>query len=151
MHLEYLSDGPAIVVGECRRHESGWDWEHGTAARVLKMTGRKLTWYNLFMTEPERWSALAARKSVAAFPEHPRHLPVLLLGTRVCAAFGLDRPEWLGWYATEAAPLALAVPHPSGLNRWWNDLDNRVNAERQLFVIGRGFRPKDKDVKGRSL
>lgn len=53
---------------------------------------------------------------------------VLLLGKRVGAA-AAARPVYLEWERRGRYRLAI-VPHPSGINRWWNDESNRTEAER---------------------
>jgi hypothetical protein len=51
----------------------------------------------------------------------------VLLGRRVAAAFGLASAPYLEW--TEARGRTWVVmPHPSGVNRWWNDEENRLLA-----------------------
>ena len=56
---------------------------------------------------------------------------VLFLGRKVAEAFGFDfrRLGYLWWDGeTECA----VVPHPSGVNRWWNDWHNRTEASAFL-------------------
>jgi hypothetical protein len=48
---------------------------------------------------------------------------VLLLGHRVAAAFGV-RAAYFTWGRIGRARAAV-FPHPSGVNRWWNDRENR--------------------------
>lgn len=64
---------------------------------------------------------------------------ILLAGRRVARAFGLPdswpflRWYWIGsekGYKHEAG--AAIVPHPSSLNRWWNDPRHRQDARRFL-------------------
>lgn len=56
---------------------------------------------------------------------------VLLTGRRVAAAFGLHMHH-RGQDYFEACTVherrATVVPHPSGVNRWWNELINRERA-----------------------
>ncbi len=72
---------------------------------------------------------------------------LLHVGTRVAAAFDLLRPTYgylnwfeVAWKPHEEGPKrsdsvralrreVAVVPHPSGLNRWWNDPDNVSQAE----------------------
>jgi hypothetical protein len=53
---------------------------------------------------------------------------VLVAGTRAAAALGL-RPDYFAAQALGGRP-AYVVPHPSGVNRWWNDPANRAAARR---------------------
>lgn len=59
---------------------------------------------------------------------------VVLLGRSVVAAFGFRFGEWMAWGSAPAGGGEVwwsALPHPSGVSRWWND---RGNVER-----ARGF------------
>lgn len=91
-----------------------------------------------------------ARQIVAAWTIE--HDETILLGKRVAAAFGLRRCEWFTPYLCIADPFegnrcpawlsaehnnysltrAWVVPHPSGLNRWWNDPRNTEHAAHFL-------------------
>jgi hypothetical protein len=56
----------------------------------------------------------------------------LFLGKHVAATFGVDPEPMLSW---RFAPLMVnyaVVPHPSGVNRWYNDALNRAKAEQFL-------------------
>lgn len=53
---------------------------------------------------------------------------VLFVGLAVADAFH-HRASLLTWERHESF-LAACIPHPSGLNRWWNSPENRVEAER---------------------
>lgn len=61
----------------------------------------------------------------------------LLLGKRVAAAFGFRADvRYLAWY--EMADRRFAVlPHPSGVNRWFNEPANRAQARRFLRSVVR--------------
>lgn len=53
---------------------------------------------------------------------------LMLLGRRVSSSFGLDG-EYLSWELVRPwATLFCVVPHPSGMNRWWNTPENRFRA-----------------------
>lgn len=55
---------------------------------------------------------------------------LILLGRQVAEAFGVDyrpcRATWIGNLRV------LVIPHPSGLNRWWNGKGNRAKVRRFL-------------------
>jgi len=67
--------------------------------------------------------------------EHPER--VVCLGYRAAGAFLLSRTdvEALGWRSLTVAGHAFelaVVPHPSGVNRWWNEEGNRLAAAEFL-------------------
>lgn len=49
---------------------------------------------------------------------------VILLGKRVAAAFGAS-PEYFSLQRVGTKADVYVVPHPSGVNRWWNEAANR--------------------------
>lgn len=57
--------------------------------------------------------------------------PVLLLGG-AAGAFGVS--SWFEWEMLASGDTSdvwgCALPHPSGVNRWWNEADNKERAER---------------------
>ncbi len=136
----------AVVVGEQpnRLGQTGWLARSGERLRELGLP--LIPWLNLFDRPAERWDRAEATSSALRILEKhgDSSTPLLLLGARVCDAFGLptDR-EWLGWYRTwlTRAPL-IALPHPSGLNRWWNEPTNAVAASELLRALAGGRLPR---------
>ncbi len=62
----------------------------------------------------------------------PLHVHTLvLLGMRVATAFQMHLVPYFE-RRTYRDRLVYVVPHPSGVNRWWNDPDNRRQARRFL-------------------
>ncbi len=53
---------------------------------------------------------------------------IVLAGKNAAAAFGLRDLQLM-----ERRDKFVLIPHPSGLNRWWNDPDN-VKQARSLFL-----------------
>ena len=53
---------------------------------------------------------------------------VLFVGKRVAIAFGVSRFATLKWHNGKDFNFAW-MPHPSGINQWWNDQDNRAMGE----------------------
>jgi uracil-DNA glycosylase len=52
--------------------------------------------------------------------------PVLVAGRRAAAVFDIPQPvEYLTWYRVGDVPVAV-IPHPSGVNKWWNEPANRA-------------------------
>lgn len=56
---------------------------------------------------------------------------VLLMGKAVARAFSCDGVEYFEWFDMDGGRAAV-VPHPSGVNRWWNEERNRQKARRFL-------------------
>lgn len=57
---------------------------------------------------------------------------VVLVGRRVARAFGIDDDrEWFKWFYLKTGDVMLfaTMPHPSGLNRWWNEPGNLDSAK----------------------
>ncbi len=61
---------------------------------------------------------------------------VILLGQGVARAFGVRAPP-LTWRRVGRREFAV-VPHPSGVNRWWNDPKNVRRAKRFLRILAGG-------------
>lgn len=125
-HRTSVAHRPALsLTGSSGRNLcawAGWPW-----LTYLRRTERT----NLFLDPQPTWDAEEARRRAEAMWFGDRR--VLLLGTRVARAFDADTwPifEWrplLGWGAEAAR-----IPHPSGLNRAWNDVDVRTQAREFL-------------------
>jgi len=79
-----------------------------------------------------------ARARAAALALAGRPL-VVLVGHRVAAAFGAAGRPYLRIFKLRGAR-AMVAPHPSGVNRWWNDPRNRRRAARRLRAALRGRR-----------
>ena len=57
---------------------------------------------------------------------------VILLGKNVAKAFNIQKPEFFEWGGSTHRPPTVVIPHPSGLNRWWNELSNEKIAREFL-------------------
>ena len=57
---------------------------------------------------------------------------MILLGKNVAKAFNLKDPEFLKWATTPQGLRYVVLPHPSGLNRWWNEKSNQKAALKFL-------------------
>jgi uracil-DNA glycosylase len=58
---------------------------------------------------------------------------LLLLGRNVARCFAQQLKPWMEWETWMPQGLRVAVfPHPSGVNRWWNEEANRVAASMFL-------------------
>ena len=72
---------------------------------------------------------------------------VIFVGKNVAAAFGIRKATYLSWAlfcdeASGASFEAAVVPHPSGINRWWNDPKNRRAARAFMRRAWRSQNPK---------
>lgn len=95
------------------------------ALRVYAATFARV---NLVREYPGRlWPRERARAQAEVISRRMRHgRRLLLLGRKVAAAFDHEA-AWFEWRDG-----ACVMPHPSGRNRWWNDLGNRAAARRFL-------------------
>lgn len=61
----------------------------------------------------------------------------LILGKRAASAFGLVEVEYFDACPLGSGIKAFVVPHPSGINRWWNDPAHEVEmcAFMRRFVL----------------
>lgn len=57
---------------------------------------------------------------------------VVALGHVVARHIGIETPRLLGVYDIGVHINVLVFPHPSGVNRFWNDYNNRVRAADAL-------------------
>jgi hypothetical protein len=78
-----------------------------------------------------RWDPREARRRAGELRSDPCTL--VLLGRRVARAFDVDGP----FLTTVTAGLCTLhlLPHPSGLNRWWNDPGNAALAREFLAEV----------------
>lgn len=83
------------------------------------------------------WSMTAGRTFAAALKASLEPAcEVAVLGAATWSALRLPRTEWLGRYDDyEYCVTWYRVPHPSGLNRWYNDAGNRLAAARLLLRV----------------
>lgn len=73
-----------------------------------------------------------AKEAAAVIAPYLSGRTVLLVGKNVAWAFGLTLVDYLEWYDVAYAPWrrVVVIPHPSGINRWWNEESNREEARR---------------------
>lgn len=123
-----------IVVGEAPGPEKGGVTSSDRLAALVSESPEEMAehiiWLNLWPTpasDPVRYARFIARGA------EPEDL-IVLLGRKVAKVFGLDDHPPLdavvkgGGYG----PTYLLLPHPSGVNRWWNDRDNFATAQETL-------------------
>lgn len=67
-----------------------------------------------------------AREILTALFDLPKAFRVVLCGSKVARAFDVDRPFWVSG-RLESRQRFVVIPHPSGLNRVYNDRSARRN------------------------
>jgi uracil-DNA glycosylase len=140
-----------VIVGEAPGPSSSGPPDGQTWRRIARLAGvddvaEIGVAANLlgFFPGPSAKGALAPRAAMraaaAAFPLR-RYSRALFLGWRVADAFCAARfgfptarrvPLW--WNGATSVPFAV-LPHPSGVNHWWNDPKNRRRAARFLRAV----------------
>ncbi len=95
----------------------------------------------------QRWSAAAARANREAILTQMEGRTAVLMGRAVPAALGLPPTLWDGPHRLGAAVYDVDrrwtlyyLPHPSGLNRWYNDIANRDAAASLLTELYTSYR-----------
>ena len=83
----------------------------------------------------DAFDARAAGEAARLAPTAGRH--VVLLGRAVAAVFGLDGHEPLSTVSSGIGTVFLLLPHPSGINRWYNEPQHVARARQALqdFVL----------------
>lgn len=129
-----------LLVGEApaRTTSPGWPAFYGRqrSARVLWQLGFRVSRapgrpgntdaMNLLDRYPgESWPENAARRQATRLLMRglDGRKAVVLVGRRVAAAFDAEDRPWLEWFDLFGRRAAV-MPHPSGLNRWWNEVRN---------------------------
>ena len=79
----------------------------------------------------DAFDASAARLAAGRLAPSLAGRRVVLVGLAVAKAFGLDEPPLLSWTVHRGMNVAV-VPHPSGVNRWWNEPTNVAMAKAFL-------------------
>lgn len=134
----------ATIVGEAPPRSGGRPFE-GDAGRRLRQVARHdladCRLVNLLEAWPgpdgAKGDAFPIDEARAAAARVRFRTPVVLLaGHRVARAFGV-RAGYLEW-TTLRGRRAAVIPHPSGINRWWNCPRNRRRARRFIAAALRG-------------
>lgn len=154
-----------IVVGE-RMNQATWrprDWpvavSHPRYWKLMRRLGAfndeksktklaslGLTGYdavNLLPPDPQRspWDAERAKEVMAAWLDHLRGYDrCFLTGVKVSAAIGLRGRQvgLLGRRSSVCGVRVVVIPHPSGLNRFWNDVAAVWQLRDKLSTIFKG-------------
>lgn len=95
----------------------------------------RVNWVNLFDNPNAPASVIARTVEQTSRAQDA----IILLGRRVAHEFMLDDKPALFQLSRNAGagPVVLLLPHPSGLNRWWNDEANTQAAEQILRDLWR--------------
>jgi len=131
--------------------------------RLSEMSGvTRKTWLlrtarlNVFDTWPgksgkgDAFPLQAAREIVDDLLPRLQGRPVILLGGNVSAAFQYNHGPF-EWHWHRFMWIA-RCPHPSGVNRWWNDSRNVAQAQRfWRSLFRRGKAPHDAWSRGRMM
>lgn len=145
--------GKVIFVGMCNpqsnaplslepRGGAGW-WLHDLAQRGRGASIPDVTWRHVFefrnVLPGPTWTMGAAKEAAPAVLEALRGRRAVLLGGSVARALGLPSmapcmfdlmllnvSTGYGEITQENSISYSLIPHPSGLNRWYNDSDNRM-------------------------
>lgn len=81
-----------------------------------------------------KWSLPVARESAKEIVFGAKFLQIVLLGRKVCAAFGVTSAPFTR--AIGGSTNIVVLPHPSGLNRVWNEPGAFERAQRTLREAG---------------
>lgn len=171
MILDYLEGRiarrPGILIGQApsRRSRAETPLTGGrSGARLQELMGLSLAGYvRLFARANllDAWPGMAGAKG-DAFPQRLARIAaldmldagllrdrlVLFVGAGTARAFRFPAPP-LDW-AEHAGTLCACVPHPSGVNLWWNDPANEARA--RAFLVDLAARAKgrhDRDAAAR--
>jgi hypothetical protein len=93
-----------------------------------------VVWINLFDqpgTDADRYAAMIERAAADGDA-------IVVLGRRAQRAFALGKPDALTVITRHRGPIVVALPHPSGRNRWWNDPAHVVDAEALMRRVWGG-------------
>lgn len=138
-----------LLVGECPGRTGGQPLEGAIGYRLAELAGLTYEEYlertertNLFDAHQPTWDAPAARLQAwslvamaTAWDPWPGRY-IMLLGRRVAVAFGFEDARWME--PRGLSTIWVALPHPSGRNRWYNDPENRDKLSAFLRVsLGR--------------
>ncbi len=145
-----------LLVGQApsRTSDPARPWSGGAGKSLADLAGMAHAEF-LRLVEPvnllRRWPGTAGKGD--RFPMRSararakgielRGRVALLAGRKVAAAFGLpraDRAEGMGWYPLRGG-FVTVIPHPSGVNLWYNDADNRACLGVFLRAALRGRAP----------
>lgn len=116
--------------------------EHASGGRLARILGLSRTQYFRAFERRNlctgKWSLPAARRAATDVLTSAEGAPLVLLGAKVSKAFGFD--EFLPWMWRAPNPCdgqgpVVVLPHPSGLNRLWNQPDAEQRARSLVLPL----------------
>lgn len=138
---EFRSPPRALIVGECPGANTSWAtplFPHpptSSAGRLMEMAALDPAeylghFYRRNLCDGKIWQYSAARRRaraiVTALFDAPRDLRVVLCGNKVAGAFDLERHGFWSAIRLESRQTAVIVPHPSGVNRVYNQREAQL-------------------------
>jgi hypothetical protein len=83
-----------------------------------------------------KWSLKEGRRAAAEVMALHREKMIVLLGSRVCRAFGVDFAPF-SFYSAGAYEF-LILPHPAGLSPFWTGPESYARAQSMLRMVAPG-------------
>jgi hypothetical protein len=121
---------PGFALYPLPEHASG-----GRLARILGLSrGEYLRRFDRVNLCTGKWSMRAARTAAAQL-HHGEKGDKVLLGAKVCKAFKLPYTPFSAMYDVNTQQRYYILPHPSGLNRIWNEPGSAARARELLKPI----------------
>lgn len=136
-----------LLVGEAPNASGRGRMANTTASgrHIASLGGGAIPRTNVIQRFPGRsgkgaaFPAAEAREGLARlWRRTPRRVAFVYMGKRVAAADGW-RGQYLQW-GTHRGRLVCTLPHPSGVNRWWNDPANAELARSFIHDLAGGAR-----------
>ena len=134
-----------LLVGYCPSHSGSPERPldgPGTGHRLAKLCGlshkdylEKFDRVNLHYDTPvkrDRLTREVGSVSADAMMRRNKGRRIVLLGDEVRVAFGYAKDSIAEWVVLDDGTRVSYIPHPSGLNRWYNETDNTRRVEKFL-------------------
>jgi uracil-DNA glycosylase len=112
--------------------------EHARLGDVFELRNVIERWPGSAGRKGDRFPMPVARERAVALAAELTGRRVVFVGHAVSRAFGVKvgQGALMRWLRVEHLDFDFAVvPHPSGINTWWNDPDNRDAAGRFLSAL----------------
>lgn len=132
-----------VVVGETNPYGMGARYalydkpDNASGAKLRRIFGlRRTTYFRLHKVNlcTGKWSLRRARERAAELLAEYPDADFILLGRKVTIAFGLEGVRPFSLFSTPIRAY-VALPHPSGLCRTWNEPDAVQRARKLLRAL----------------